>query len=100
MTDFVQLVNARRSANNFLSDKPITKEAMSKIFQFIKLSPSAFNLQHTKYVTVLDHVIKEKLKKAANGKYKVCSSSAVILVLGNGHAYQQAAEIFEGLMML
>ncbi len=54
----------------------------------------------TKYVTVLDPDVKEKLKQAANGQYKVFSSSAVLLVLGDKQAYQQAADIYEGLKML
>ncbi|AZV91659.1 NAD(P)H nitroreductase [Bacillus amyloliquefaciens] len=63
----------------------------------VALAPSAFNLQHTKYVTVLDPDVKEKLKQAANGQYKVFSSSAVLLVLGDKQAYQKAADIYEGL---
>ncbi len=66
----------------------------------VALAPSAFNLQHTKYVTVLDPDVKEKLKQAANGQYKVFSSSAVLLVLGDKQAYQKAADIYEGLKML
>ncbi len=100
MAEFVQLVNERRSASNFLSGHPITKEELNEMFELVALAPSAFNLQHTKYVTVLDPEVKEKLKQAANGQYKVFSSSAVLLVLGDKQAYQQAADIYEGLKVL
>lgn len=100
MAEFSQLVKERRSASNFLSDHPITKEELNEMFEWVALAPSAFNLQHTKYVTVLDPDVKEKLKQAANGQYKVFSSSAVLLVLGDKQAYQQAADIYEGLKML
>ncbi|MGE8077412.1 nitroreductase family protein [Peribacillus loiseleuriae] len=100
MTDFIQLVKERRSASNFLPDHMITKEEFNEIFELVKLGPSAFNLQHTNYLTVIDPVIKEKLKKAANGQYKVSSASAVILVLGDKNAFQQAPDIYEGLKML
>ena len=79
MADFIQLVKERRSASNFLPDQMITKEELNGIFELVKLGPSAFNLQHTNYLTVIDPVIKEKLKKAANGQYKVTSASAVDL---------------------
>lgn len=88
MAEFSQLVKERRSASNFLSDHPITKEELNEMFEWVALAPSAFNLQHTKYVTVLDPGVKEKLKQAANGQYKVFSSSAVLLVLGDKQAYQ------------
>ena len=100
MTDFIQLVKERRSASNFLPDHMITKEEFNEIFELVKLGPSAFNLQHTNYLTVIDPVIKEKLKKAANGQYKVSSASAVILVLGDKNAFLQAPDIYEGLKML
>ncbi|MBA9027191.1 nitroreductase family protein [Peribacillus huizhouensis] len=100
MADFIQLVKERRSASNFLPDHMITKEELNEIFELVKLGPSAFNLQHTNYLTVMDPVIKEKLKKAANGQYKVSSASAVILVLGDKNAFWQAPDIYEGLKML
>lgn len=98
--DFMQLVKERRSANNFLSDQQITKEDLNELFEIVKLAPSAFNLQHTKYITVIDKAMKEKIREAANGQYKVISSSAVIIVLGDKKAFQQASEIYAGLNML
>ncbi|MEC2077920.1 nitroreductase family protein [Metabacillus fastidiosus] len=100
MTDFIQLVKERRSASNFLPDQTIKKEELNEIFELVKLSPSAFNLQHTNYITIIDAAIKEKLRKAANGQYKISSASAVILVLGDKKAFHQASEIYEGLKML
>lgn len=100
MTNFVQLVKERRSASNFIPDQPITEEELKEIFELVKLGPSAFNLQHTHYVTVLNPEVKEKLRKAANGQYKVHSASAVVLVLGDKEAYHDAAKIYEGLLLL
>ena len=100
MTQFTELVNERRSASNFLADNPITKKELDEIFNLVKLGPSAFNLQHTNYVVVSDPEKKQKLKNAANGQYKIESSSAVILVLGDKEAFQQAADIYKGLNLL
>ncbi|MGG0655477.1 nitroreductase family protein [Rummeliibacillus pycnus] len=100
MTDFIQLVKERRSASNFQADHPIKLEELHEIFDLVKLAPSAFNLQHSKYVTIIDPTIKEKIRNAANGQYKVASSSAVIIVLGDKKAYRQASEIYEGLNLL
>lgn len=100
MTEFIQLIKERRSANNFLPDNTISKEDLDSIFELVKLAPSAFNLQHTQYMVVTNPEIKEEIRAAANGQYKVHSASAVILVLGDKKAYQKAAEINEGLLML
>ena len=100
IADFIELVNERRSANNFLPDHEITKEDLDEIFQLVKLGPSAYNLQHTNYLVVFDDDKKKQLQQAANGQYKVWSSSATIIVLGDKKAYQQAAQIYKGLELL
>lgn len=100
MTEFTQLVKERRSASNFLPEYTITKEELDSIFELVKFGPSAFNLQHTKYLVVTNPELKAEIRKAANGQYKVHSAPAVILVLGDKDAYKKAAEINEGLMML
>ncbi|MDQ0175584.1 nitroreductase family protein [Bacillus chungangensis] len=100
MENFEQLVMNRRSANNFLEGNPITQKQLDEIFELVKLGPSAFNLQHTRYIAVLNQELKEKVKKAANGQYKVGTASAVVIVLGDTLAYQDAGEIYEGLQSL
>ena len=100
MADFIELVNERRSASNFLPDYHITQHELNEIFGLAKLAPSAFNLQHTKYVAVLDEDTKERLQQAAYGQYKVKSSSAVIIVLGDKKAFHQTPKIYEGLKLL
>lgn len=100
MSEFEQLIKERRSASNFLENNPISKEELTKIFELVKLAPSAFNLQHTKYIVVTEPETKEKIRSAAYGQYKVKTSSAVILVLGDKEAYKNAGKIYEGLLML
>lgn len=100
MFDFTSLVKERRSASNFLEGHPISQQELNDIFELVKLAPSAFNLQHTNYVVVTDEALKEELKIAAYGQYKVSSASAVILVLGDKNAFHDASAIYEGLLML
>jgi putative NAD(P)H nitroreductase len=100
MSEFIQLVKERRSANNFMPGYPITERDLHDIFELVKLAPSAFNLQHARYITVVDEGVKESVQKAAYGQHKVLSASAVIAVLGDKKAFRQAPEIYEGLKML
>lgn len=100
MSAFNQLVKERRSASNFLPDVPITEPDLNEIFNLVKLGPSAFNLQHTNYVTVLDPQVKESLQKAAYGQHKVLNASAVTIVLGDKKAFEHASEIYESLKLL
>nr|WP_211184703.1 nitroreductase family protein [Paenibacillus lemnae] len=98
--EFSEIVKKRRSANNFLADHPITQKELDEIFDLVKLSPSAFNLQHASYIVVKDPAVKEQVKEAAFGQFKVSSASAVVAVLGNMKAYTKVSEIYMGLKML
>lgn len=95
--EFNELIETRHSANNFLEDVQITVKDLELIFEDIKLAPSAFNLQHAEYKVVLDKGLKEKVREAAYGQYKVHSASAVILVTGDRYAYRQTEKINEGM---
>jgi Nitroreductase len=100
MSEFETLVKNRRSAMKFMEDVEITERELNEMFSLTKFAPSAFNLQHAHYVVVKDPEIKNKLYEAANKQYKVLSSSAVILVLGNTNAYRDVGPIHEGLLNL
>ncbi|MCK1974014.1 nitroreductase family protein [Bacillus safensis] len=97
---FDTLVRERRSASNFLPNISISREELNSIFEEVKLAPSAFNLQHTQYVVVQTEELKEQVREAAFGQYKVHSASAAIIVLGDPNAYEHAGDIYEGLKML
>lgn len=98
--EFTQLVKERRSARNYHPERTITKEEIDSIFELVKFSPSAFNLQHANYMIVTNPKMKEKLSEAAYGQVKVRTASAVVVVLGDKKAYLKAPQINEGLLML
>jgi putative NAD(P)H nitroreductase len=98
--EFTKLIDKRRSANNFIDGVVMTEEDIRPILEDVKLAPSAFNLQHTEYIVVLDQELKERVREAAYGQYKVHSASGVILVLGDKEAYKQTAHISQGMVDL
>lgn len=98
--EFTKLIDKRRSANNFIEGITMTEEDIRPILEDVKLAPSAFNLQHAEYIVVLNQELKEKVREAAYGQYKVHSASGVILVLGDKEAYKQTAHISQGMVDL
>ncbi|MGM9951257.1 MAG: nitroreductase family protein [Lysinibacillus sp.] len=98
--DFGKLIEKRHSANNFIEGVAITEQDLKPIFTDVKLAPSAFNLQHAEYITVLNPDVKEQLHEAAYGQYKVHSASAVLIVTGDRYAYKQTGRLNEGLKNL
>lgn len=100
MSTFTDLVQSRRSAMNFVEGIKIPQNEMEEMFSHARLAPSAYNLQHTHYKVIAEENLKEEIRKGAYGQYKIHSASAVIVVLGDKHAYLQAPEIYGGLKML
>ncbi|NHN32101.1 nitroreductase family protein [Paenibacillus agricola] len=100
MSDFTTLLKSRRSAMKFVPDVEIPDKELEEIFSLTKFSPSAFNLQHTHYIVVKEAEAKNKVYEAAYKQYKVQSSSAVIVVLGNKDAYKDVSRLNEGMLQL
>lgn len=98
--DFQKLIEFRHSANNFLSNIPITEEDLIPIFNDVKLAPSAYNLQHTEYVVITNPELKEQIMEAAYGQYKVHTASGVIIVTGDRYAYKQTERLHQGMVAL
>lgn len=100
MSTFSELVQSRRSANNFVEGVKIPQGELEEMFSYARLAPSAFNLQHAHYKVISDDTLKEEIRAGAYGQYKIHTASAVIVVLGDKHAYLQAPEIYNGLKLL
>ncbi|MEC0238886.1 nitroreductase family protein [Paenibacillus dokdonensis] len=100
MSQFQELVQTRRSANKFNIDVQISEQELNEMFSLVKFAPSAFNLQHTHYVAVTDKALKDQVYEAAFKQYKVLTSSAAIVVLGDLEAYHNIGPINEGLLNL
>ncbi|MGD8191703.1 nitroreductase family protein [Brevibacillus ginsengisoli] len=98
MNQFEEVVKTRRSANKFIKGVEIPASELEAIFSLVKFAPSAFNLQHTRYLVVNDPEVKERIyEEAAYKQYKVHTASAVILVLGDKLAYQRVGELNQGM---
>ncbi|NOU85088.1 nitroreductase family protein [Paenibacillus sp. LMG 31460] len=100
MNDFESVVKSRRSASKFKQGIDISQKELEQIFSLVKFAPSAYNLQHANYVVVTDPLMKQKVYDASYKQYKIQSSSAVIVVLGDLEAYRDSARINEGLFHL
>lgn len=100
MSNLLEIVKTRRSANKFVEGVKIPQEDYDKIFKELSLAPSAFNLQHAKYYVVEEKGMKEAMYLASHKQHKVKTASSVIVVTGNKKAYKDADKIYEGTLML
>jgi nitroreductase len=78
-TSVQQAIESRHSIRKYIQ-QPIDREDLQRIFELVRLSPSAWNLQPWRFHVVIDADIKQKLEDAAYGQKQVTSAPAVIVV--------------------
>ena len=74
-----EAASARRSIRRF-RQTPIDREDLERIFESVRLAPSAFNVQPWRFVVVTDPALKGELLVAANGQRQVASAPAVVVL--------------------
>jgi nitroreductase len=74
-----QAIESRHSIRKF-KQQPIDEQDLQNIFELVRLSPSAWNLQPWRFHVITDDNLKNKLEEAAYGQKQVTSAPAVIVV--------------------
>ncbi|MER1987172.1 MAG: nitroreductase family protein [Solibacillus sp.] len=100
--NFEQLVTDRHSAMNFVKDFQMKDEDFQKIFNLTKTAPSAYNLQFTNYLVVMDEEKKERVRALHFDQYKIHTASAAIIVMGNKQSIEpeNAEKVYGPMKML
>jgi nitroreductase len=78
----LDVIDARRSINNFDSSKTIDQATISKLIEYATKAPTAFNVQNWHFVAVHSADQKAKLKGAAYGQQKVEDAAVTFIVSG------------------
>jgi len=77
--DVASAAAARRSVRVYRQE-PVPREDLDRIFETVRLAPSAFNVQPWRFVVVTDPDLKQALGAAANGQKQVTGAPAVIVL--------------------
>lgn len=83
----------RTSVNFFDTEKPVTRQQLSELIDYAQHAPSAFNIQHSRYLVVTDATAKQQLQDIAFGQQKVSDAAAVIIVLADELGHQRMSDI-------
>ncbi|MFD2613858.1 nitroreductase family protein [Paenibacillus gansuensis] len=84
----------RHSVRNFKPGVEIPANVEKEIFTLAHSAPSAWNLQHWRFVVVKDQARKDRLRPLAYGQQQVSDASLVVLVLGDVEANLTAPAAF------
>ncbi|MCC6934006.1 MAG: nitroreductase family protein [Deltaproteobacteria bacterium] len=82
-----ELLNARRAVKNFDSNFVIPNEDIEKLLSAATLAPSAFNIQHWRFVIIKNRELRNQLRSAARDQPQVTDASLLIVLCADLQAW-------------
>lgn len=90
--DVFDAIEQRRSVKHFDPNHKFSEAEEKQLFEAALLAPTAFNIQHWRFVVVRDAAIREKIKEAAWGQAQVTDASLLIVLCADTKAWSKKPE--------
>lgn len=78
--DTLQAIESRRSVKSFDPQHTISDQQITQLLSLAMLSPTAFNIQHWRFVVVSDPALRQQLRMAAWDQSQVTDASLLVLI--------------------
>lgn len=79
----------RRSVKHFDPDHIMTNDEIDQLMQHVILSPTAFNLQHWRFIQVEDLAKRRQIQDASWGQKQVTSASLLLILCADLNAWEK-----------
>ncbi|MDQ1923117.1 nitroreductase family protein [Massilia pseudoviolaceinigra] len=89
------LIEARISANNYDTSRPVSDLEITELVRLATLAPSAYNFQNWKFIAVRGGGAKARLKALSFGQQKVADAPVTFIVCGTLAAHEGLAEALQ-----
>ena len=86
--DTFEAIRTRRAIKKFDSSYKMTPEQVKSLMELVILSPTSYNQQNWRFITVTDQSVKEKISKAARDQSQPKDGSLVVVLCGNMSAWK------------
>lgn len=90
--DVFTAIETRRAIKNFDPAHRMTEEEISKLLVAAVLSPSAFNIQHWRFVLVKDSATREQIRAASWMQPQITEASLFIVLCADLKAWEKQPE--------
>ena len=87
--DTFEAIKTRRAVKKFDPNHKMTSDEVKSLMELAILSPTSYNQQNWRFITVTDQDVKEKISIAARGQAQPKDGSLVIVLCGNLNAWNQ-----------
>lgn len=93
--EYNKVIRERHSVRKYDPSWVISNEEIQEILGEATLAPSSSNLQPWRFIVITDQELKAQLLPIANNQQQIVEASAIIAVLGDAEAYQNAETIYK-----
>ncbi len=85
----LEAIRSRRSVKHFDASHQMTDTEINEIISLAMLSPTAFNVQHWRFVVVEDTDLRSKIREVSMGQAQVTDASLFIIMCADLSAWQK-----------
>jgi len=90
--DTFEAIKTRRSVKSFDKNYKMKKDEIHQLLELAILSPTSYNIQNWRFVTVTDQTIKNKLSELSHGQQQVSDASLVIILCADLNSWNKEPE--------
>ncbi len=87
--DTITAIEQRRSIKHFDPEHKLTNSETKQLFQLAMLSPTAFNIQHWRFVNVKDPELRKQIRPLAWDQAQITDSSLLIILTADLKAWEK-----------
>ena len=84
-----EAIKTRRSVKKFDPNHKMTSDEIRKILESAILSPTSYNIQNWRFVTITDSNLKDKLSELSHGQRHVSEASLVIILCADLNSWDK-----------
>ena len=85
-------ITSRRSVKQFDPEHELTEEEIQKLMSLVVLSPTAFNIQHWRFVIVRDPALRAEIRAASWMQPQITDASLLVIVCADTSAWRKHPE--------
>ena len=85
-------IQSRRSVKQFVPDYRLTEEEIETLLSLSVLSPTAFNIQHWRFVLVRDTTLRQQIRQVAWDQAQVTDASLLVVLCADLKAWEKQPE--------
>lgn len=87
--DTLEAIRTRRATKKFDKSYKMTPEQVKLLMEHALLSPTSYNQQNWRFITITEQSVKDQISKAARDQPQPSDGSLVIILCGNMDAWKE-----------